>query len=257
MTVFCDYPLSLDQSKSNPRTLRVPIPKSIFRFFQFDDPKRSKRIHQSTTAALLVNGRLRFSDPVGFNDPFDSLASFEGLITEHQAKQGKMHLSPKDISYEAMSYHRAIFTKSLRIVCFSANHKNSLLWSHYARNHEGFAVEFSTEAELFQRYLKRVIYTNKRPNIRSKNYDRILLSKSPAWRYESEWRMICPLKELIEDPAGIYSINLQPTSIRKIYVGIKITTENRTSLDRFSQKYRVEIIQMKPSISTYNLEESD
>lgn len=72
---------------------------------------------------ILTHNELYFASPDQFNDPFDS----------------KIHVrefSPSKIVDESQ-----IFTNhNIRICSLSAKHDSVLMWSHYAKNHEGFCV---------------------------------------------------------------------------------------------------------------------
>ncbi len=80
-----------------------------------------------------------------------------------------------------------------KICCFSLTYKEVLMWSHYAKNHEGICVEIDIDDErnnaiTFEpiEYIPRIgILKNKTPNIDSKQ---LLSRKIQNWKYEKEIR---------------------------------------------------------------------
>lgn len=123
----------------------------------------------------------------------------------------------------------------LRICCFSEVLDSVLMWSHYARAHTGFCIEYSG-SELFKslvvlRSLHPVCYrsdfydaTGQLDTIMDPNFAFHVIAacaKSPEWAYEKEWRLIRP-SDVMEDPPMFHL----PTPSR-IILGAKTSAENR------------------------------
>jgi hypothetical protein len=87
------------------------------------------------------------------------------------------------------------------ILSLSATNKNVLMWSHYARNHEGFVIGFDGRHEYFGKSVEKVIYSETRPyydpTINS-HEPTIFNTKSIDWAYEQEYRKSMPLVEQIK-----------------------------------------------------------
>jgi len=99
----------------------------------------------------------------------------------------------------------------LRIVCFTKDPKNSLMWSHYADGGKGCLVEFELlDGQEYHKisYLKKPVLNGKDINI-SKAFE-ILKYKDKPWKYEAEYRCI-QLKERFL-PVNIKSITFGPRS---------------------------------------------
>ena len=107
-----------------------------------------------------------------------------------------------------------------RIYCVSTKPDSELMWAHYATQHKGICLEFTSRSDLFFQALK-VTYLRYYPVFDMADDDdnmplMELLTKSRAWKYEDEYRLIAqerdqapgaeaPLitdRSLLELPAG-------------------------------------------------------
>src|SRR5436190_24203001 len=112
---------------------------------------------------LIRTGRLWFSDPSRFNDPFDLLPNFKmwetrfGRCLDQSREsarwtdtfksysrkeflnateaQRKRVLREKLLTQQAR--FKRDFAKNFRVTCFSTDNDNILMWSHYAAYHSG------------------------------------------------------------------------------------------------------------------------
>lgn len=128
--------------------------------------------------------------------------------------------------------------------------KNLIMWAHYTRSHEGFVIEFDANHDFFDqrlnehdmlRHLREVKYSRERPNIsileggpnKIDNAEltnrfsiNFLCTKSKAWEYEREMRMVLPLKDAdnSDNPldGNIYLFSLPPDCITSVFLGWKI-----------------------------------
>ena len=84
------------------------------------------------------------------------------------------------------------------IICLSWNWKHPLLWSHYADKHKGIAIGFDVPDD---GPFRRVRYQRNRLQAPQAHWpgdadlERLLLTKSTAWEYETEYRRFCWLDE--------------------------------------------------------------
>lgn len=95
--------------------------------------------------------------------------------------------------------------KNLRVVCFTEDSKNTLMWSHYADGGTGCVVEFELIND--QEYHK-VSYLNK-PIVNNDDINlakalEILKYKDKPWKYEAEYRCILENEKFL--PVHIKSI---------------------------------------------------
>lgn len=95
---------------------------------------------------------------------------------------------------------------SLRVCCFCENVTSILMWSHYARDHTGFCLEYDLRRwrphRMLMGLLHPVYYSSERfdatahmhPGLAQNVYIPLIAScnKSKDWEYEQEWRLVAP-----------------------------------------------------------------
>jgi hypothetical protein len=132
------------------------------------------------------------------------------------------------------------------ILSLSEAPDNVLLWAHYADQHRGFVVGFDETNEFFNRsrgpqdeffHLRQVAY---RPphtfvDLSSMDDPQILVTKSPDWTYEHEWRMLIPISaatRTIEGEDPIYLYLFPPLAVRSVIIGALSSAETQSRLHR-------------------------
>jgi hypothetical protein len=83
------------------------------------------------------------------------------------------------------------------ILCLSKVRDDILMWAHYAGGHKGLCFEFDgSDDRPFFGEAQAVVYDDYRPlpldEDADKQMERVLLTKSPHWRYEREFRIFLP-----------------------------------------------------------------
>lgn len=116
-------------------------------------------------------------------------------------------------------FHNMMFGDlGFRIICFSTDPTNELMWSHYADRHRGVCLEFDFENNIdISRIISQVCYTDIFPVINS--VDDILdavWTKRTAWSYEKEWRVISQFQEFVD---------FKKESLKTVYFGANVTQE--------------------------------
>lgn len=158
---------------------------------------------------VILSGRIYFSSPTYFNDPFEMSSllaplernAFEGRL----ARSGYFSTSPSQKRAAHRRYLEAFNAKAspalaedwidaLGVLCLTTQKNNLLMWAHYAANHSGVCIGFDSEHAPFSE-AKPVEYSEQRPAISSETADdhlvrAALMTKSPHWSYEKEWRAI-------------------------------------------------------------------
>ena len=114
------------------------------------------------------------------------------------------------------------------------------MWAHYADQHRGFVLGFNEEHPFFSRrrserdeffFLRPVVYRAPAAvaTLLDLSADDIMVSKSPEWSYEQEWRMLMPLTEELTriDVAGepVYLADLSPSAVSCVILGAKSSDE--------------------------------
>lgn len=182
-----------------------------------------QRFDEARLSALLQTARLYCSSPKAFNDPWDCKPHFNSEVLENPAENAKhvawavdvcrrkTRMSEEDIDRmrTSLGTDKAKATQLLteiseaigpeidrryRVYCLSPDVGNLLMWSHYAQDHKGIALEFSVANDVICGAL-RCQYLDVFPMM--KLYDdsieahlQILLAKSSVWFYEREYRLI-------------------------------------------------------------------
>lgn len=79
-----------------------------------------------------------------------------------------------------------------KVVCFTEDGDNPLMWSHYALNHTGVCLKFEPSKDSnFEKALFPVTYADELVEAKStSDFSRSLLTKLRTWSIEREWRII-------------------------------------------------------------------
>lgn len=185
-----------------------------------------------------------------------------------------IHLSPNGVmndvfeglpeTVDDVAYHQLKKLSDLAyMVCLTERNDNLLMWSHYAKNHEGLCVEYDIkwlkdDPHKILEHLFPIIYRKSRHYIRDitslidshseltravrdetdycgdECLDDILpmfLSKSMEWEYEKEWRILYTLKQMYDiNSHALYGCNLKFPCISAVYVGCRIHPEIRKNI---------------------------
>ncbi len=178
---------------------------------------------------VLQNGKLRFTQPLVFNDPFESLPAFSRLAPKKEMERAsKIEAARTGVpeedrqrifdfifaesggrELEPFEAHLLLGTLARGVGVLSLTEKadNLLMWAHYSRCHEGFVVGFRTRDPFLSRPdarrdavhdLRKVRYTTRRPKLRyltKLGLVETYFTKSTEWEYEQEWRMYTVLPE--------------------------------------------------------------
>lgn len=268
-------------------------------------PKTRKEMKMEQWKVEAFEGMLRPSSPLFFNDPYDCTFCFQPEavinIVERQryikSLQKVLKLSQKEKniirgSKSAEEALRKIFkthnisfspewwnsfaeigeessikiTENVKVVCLSELYDSVLMWSHYAKNHTGFCIEYNfDERDVFYEHLYQVVYTNDRyavhdTDLKSNNPDWIykaICQKADAWSYEKEWRIVIPnynvvRSQVLEQPKNQVALNVK-NNIKAFYLGSKISDEHKNEIIQFGKANATPVYQMVLSSKSYEL----
>jgi Protein of unknown function (DUF2971) len=130
------------------------------------------------TQDIFIERRLFSQKAVSLNDP----------------NEGVLHIEIENPYSEWGNQLEQRNRQQTHLCCFSSDHKNTLMWSHYADQHKGICIEFnSTEFIYNSGRILEVEYSDnikKIPPSDMENYEILFSSKSSDWSYEKEWRYI-------------------------------------------------------------------
>ncbi|CAM4137784.1 DUF2971 domain-containing protein [Flavobacterium antarcticum] len=165
---------------------------------------------------ILENDSLWFSSPQDFNDPFDCQIVPDTNNTEEEIIEFLKSNAPEGTSEESISSlalkifnNPEIWKKTIEgvfrdvinatgVCCFTANETNLLMWSHYTDSHKGVCLKFDiTKDPEYFAYPLEVKYTTDYPAYNhltnlGEIVNLVALSKSIAWEYEAEIRVLRP-----------------------------------------------------------------
>lgn len=128
---------------------------------------------------------------------------------------------------------RKEYFSELGVVSLSKKNNDILMWSHYAKGHRGFCLEFDTQYEPFNRS-KRVRYSKNIPDVDIKDWKdgnltgnvlSPILTKYETWQYEKEYRIIHEEADYLEEYdskalTGIYFGSEMDSSLEHILIAI-------------------------------------
>ncbi len=161
--------------------------------------------------------------------------------------------------------------KKFRVACFTKSPYSMRMWSHYANCHKGFCIEYEippydSNEDLFHS-LFPVIYSNIRTNIVKSCMDYLnsnsvtrevlwdcykygLLTKSMDWIEQEEWRLIS-LETMLTDE----NYNCKFFKIKKVYLGTKMKTEDRTKIIDICKRFDIPYVGLIMLNDSYELKE--
>ncbi len=283
---------------SSPRNLNDPFDSFIcvddqpyVKFFllkAFEDNKMKSKVFTSDSFTeeefnLLkyapINGKYNLE--LGYTDDFKTRLYHICLNKSHDFQMKINSLSVK-ATRECDRKVDLIRNIPFRITCFSnfddeaELSKNTTMWSHYAENHTGFCVKYSTKFDsiIYDDIIKcglfPVMYTSRIPKLTLQDFKNLkfsgeklvpvssvlkkaykaLITKSKCWNYEKEWRLI-----ISEENEVQLSDNTIPfLKIESIYMGCRIQANIKKSLVQFAESNEINIYQAEQSNERFQLD---
>jgi hypothetical protein len=161
--------------------------------------------------------------------------------------------------------------ESIGVLSLTERPDNLLMWAHYAQQHEGMVIEFDASHSWFKQRdddsglgrLYKLTYSDVRP-LRESMVDltiqELFLTKSKAWEYEQEWRMLRILEEsdrkLQETWGAVHLFSLTPACISGLILGCRMSTPSRDFVSALltDERYRhVRLYQAEVDPERYRL----
>lgn len=180
--------------------------------------------------SVLLKQEIYYSAPEDFNDPFECKPHFrqptQDEIKQFLAQSGtlksvldkKSKKLAKDIRSQSKDVKKGIhdYLNKFGIFCVATRNDNILMWSHYAKDHQGLCFEFDIPSQGPSNFgvVNEVIYSHEYPLINYLDYFKMsaflhngsnadvqgeiasnfvnsaILSKADEWSYEEEFRCI-------------------------------------------------------------------
>ncbi len=157
------------------------------------------------------------------------------------------------------------FSKRFRLLCCSKRKDSILMWSHYAKNHEGMVIEFDTcetpLSQLLRGHICEVTYSDMKPEfilVRSPVDFQVMLlnvakTKSLAWSYEAEVRLLLPESRCVAREFFPFT----EKAVKSVTFGCRCADDlrNRTLAVLAQPDYKhVQLFQARLSKTAYQLE---
>jgi hypothetical protein len=193
-------------------TIDVPDSQDLFHYQAWTDPKCKERLE-----ATLRDQTIYLSIPGQFNDPWDCKPFFDlkcledpkirdehieyfmrlGNDTDPNRAQF-MRDNPlflQKMVVDCASEMAEQIDREYRVYCLTPSDANLLMWSHYGESHKGICLQFDARAPSIARALYKVKYEAELPRAPltaddDATAETALLTKSSAWSYEEERRLI-------------------------------------------------------------------
>lgn len=174
-------------------------------------------------ASFFDDPLLRLTPPSALNDPFDSKPTQLAINKKSHFFFNASREDDDEPNDELRSYYENDLRYCLErfgIISLTENHKNLLMWSHYAKDHSGVVIEVSNEHPIFnyhhlthrqcgvsKQHPIKVEYTNVRPGqdipdtaiyeyFEYNFHTHFATVKGTPWEYEQEYRYLLTLNEV-------------------------------------------------------------
>lgn len=152
---------------------------------------------------------------------------------------------------------------AFRLCSFSERVDSPLMWAHYAKNHQGFCIEYDVkslpENNVISRLLFPVVYQDEIFNateavmrygdadFNSTHTFKSALIKAPDWSYEKEWRLIFT-EATFERPCSVCV-----PKAKAVYLGSHIKETDEEAIKKICDAKDIPMLKMKHSRSEFRM----
>ena len=191
----------------------------------------------------LKDNTITLADPETFNDVVDSLiqpwlwAQSQNLTDPHEIKEAALLRKAWGFArIRCFVYNKPLPTNNNPIpkpYSDRAEYSNTLMWSHYTNNHEGFCAKYQFPASLTMKnpvdkkvlVMGEVDYVDNVPmTTETFTLQKAFFTKSKDWNYEHEKRLLFYDTVTTEQ---YHAIPVPDDSVTDIYFGVKCTDEDK------------------------------
>lgn len=246
-----------------------------------------------------LNGRAVLSSPRYFNDPYDcelcfglditnsiidramwiSLLEDYFFLTYEQKDKILKSDSPvkavedivQESGYKFESDLSSIINNKLKeckdkirnaigVLCLSEKNDSMLMWSHYAKNHTGYCIEYVFEEndEYYDKlYCVRYVedrYVISEEDVQSERKDwlyKAVCYKSNVWEYEREWRIVVANFNMErKNSRGILDLR---KNISAFYLGSEVDENYEALIIRYGKENGIAVYKMERVPIAYKL----
>ncbi|QPP28316.1 DUF2971 domain-containing protein [Pseudomonas aeruginosa] len=167
----------------------------------------------------------------------------------------------EDVIHEKRDGLEKALRGSLQVASLCERYDSMLMWSHYAEDHKGFAVEYDVSRDQsLSKILWPVFYQKEVFDIsetifgeHSEKYNEAYMIgaasvKSDDWEYEREWRLV-RLRQTNGDGSNISTP--KPTAI---YLGAFISDQNKEKIVKIASTREIPVFRMQRERGRFRME---
>jgi hypothetical protein len=222
---------------------RNPMRAGVTRLYHY------QRFNPAWLATTLSEQKVHCANPANLNDPWDCEPCFddrsfqinEFLIwlagitdrplpdVQRAASDAGMYHDP-DVAKQQLALFSDVnlrYIARLRIYCLTPDPCSTLMWSHYAENHQGICLAFRTDNNVLFRCAQEVFYRSDYPKWVPQDLSEVaikmILTKAKDWSYEREFRLIARPEVDETDPLKLYGdyLRIPSDALETIIVGCR------------------------------------
>jgi hypothetical protein len=230
------------------------VPAKLFKFTSWAPilkQEGERYVLKEATKEALEAGYLFFSPPDGFDDPQDIHAD-KGVETPESKVDSRQHMafptasqcgngmteSQTDQEWKGVVEAEH---KHSRMYCLAENWNNELMWALYGEDHRGICLAFDGHHAFFKN-AKPILYSDA-PR------EPLAYSKSKAWAFQEEWRLVLPGPEPQQIP-------FPKESLKEIYLGYRFRESEIEELKHVLTRggYSADIFQVRRIPHTFGFD---
>lgn len=205
---------------------------------------------------------------MGIDDDVDEIALISLLYIQQQPGEYEKAIKMDQSFTEIERRINGAINDAVYIVSLCTDHKNRLMWSHYADNHKGFCIEYDFGTDVLKDsgvIVFPVAYSSIRPkvpyetvllsqnptleNVNSQNINKSIflsmLTKDKIWSYEKEWRILISAQE--------ESMDILAPPVSCIYLGACCSEDNEKKIKELVQDWKIPVKKMVVDRGDYSL----
>lgn len=231
------------------------LPATLCRYRSVGEGERAR------TQRIVETGLHYFASPSSFNDPFDCRPNFTLDGSEDEVRQylrgmwsrQAPHLPEAERHAEVdailsdptrdpriaennrlfAATYESMVTSQVGILCLSEVHDDILMWSHYGDCHRGICLIYDTNYEFFSqafpvRYQRERPCTNPILQSPEQMLDSAIYTKSLAWGYEKEWR-------ILHYQQGVGERQSPSSALKAIVLGVAVSGTDRQLVESWAK----------------------
>lgn len=150
--------------------------------------------------------------------------------------------------------------KNSRIFCTTSNLYNIAMWSYYANNHTGLAIEYKRDSQLAM-YSRQVTYIDRAPSLTLKEFE-FTSTKNLYFQHESERRYIehidiAPREgEFIDEGSNLFKFNDDQPIVKSIHFGVATPSETKEKVIKIIETapYDIFVTETHLSQATFSID---